>query len=159
MERFVTSRTQIKLLVIRFLCSLILLVLGIGCLIYCANNSDENLVKLMGIAYIFGGVCSLFSGIMFYANTVTEVIFNEDYLCINRPGLTSQKSEIIKYSDIISVNCKEKRIILLNDYNTTIVLNTKLGIKPIVNIEKTSKFLETVNQKISSCNEQIEKDD
>lgn len=159
MERFVTSKTQIKTLVIGFVCSLILIILGIGTLIYDANNSCEDFVKFSGIMYLIGGACFLFSITMNYANTVTEVIFNEDYLCINKPGLTSPKSEIIKYSDIISVDSNEKRIPLLNDYVTTIVLNTKLGTKPIVNIEKTSKFLETVNQKISSCNEQIEKDD
>lgn len=149
MEKFNASKTQLKSLLIMFIGSIVTGAVGIYFLVYDANHFCDDYIKISGYMFLFGGICFLFATVSFYFNTTFEVILNEDYICINKPGFNTAKSEIIKYSDIISVNCIEKTLPITSRTVTTISLNTKVGLKSIVNIENAGKCSNLIKEKIS----------
>lgn len=146
MTKFNGNKTQVITMLIGLIGSI---VVGIGGLFFVFLADDDDLKKAEWFL-ILSGVGLFISTVSLYSNMTIEVIVSDDYICINKPGRTEMKSQIVNFSDIISVSCAKKLTPITKQLVTSVSIVTKTGTKLINNIEKPDELTKIINEKIDT---------
>ena len=150
MTRFSASKKQLRSLLVMFICSIVISIVGIYFLVYDANHFCDDYIKIAGYLFIIVGIFNFISTIFSYLNTTFEVIINDDFICINKAGFSEAKSQIVNFSDIISVSCAKKVTPITKQLVTSVCIVTKIGTKIINNIQNPDELTKVINEKIDT---------